>query len=247
MALRRQSLEPKEQVLSVCVRLFLEQGYHQTTVSQILQAAGISASSFQNIFRAKDGVLSELVMFMFNSQFETARVLSDAAKLKLPVSPIFVYAIETSIQLAITEINENIRDMYIEAYSAPETLQFIHRHTAAELKSLFGDTFPTYTEDDFYNLEIGSAGIMRGYMIERCDVDFTLEKKLSCFLALALRAYRVPEEEIDRIIAYILRLDIRDIANTILDKLFSALAMRFHFTLTPNTEKGCTENNPNFA
>lgn len=247
MALRQRSIETKERVLSVCVRLFLEQGYHHTTVSQILLEAGISASSFQNFFRTKDGILSELVMFMFNSQFETARVLSDAAKLKLPMSPVFVYAIETSIQLTITEINENIRDMYLEAYSAPETLQFIHRHTAAELKSIFGDAFPTYTEDDFYNLEIGSAGIMRGYMIKRCDADFTLEKKLSCFLSLALRAYRVSEEEIGRLIAYILRLDMRGIANTILDKLFSALEMRFHFTLSSNTEKGCIENNAHFA
>lgn len=233
MALRQRSIETSERVLSVCVRLFLEQGYHQTTVSQILQEAGISASSFQNFFRAKDEVLFELVTFMFNNQFETARVLSDAAKLKLPMSPIFVYAVETSIQLTITEINENIRDMYIEAYSAPEILQFIHSHTAAELKSIFGDAFPTYTKDDFYNLDIGSAGMMRGYMIKRCDADFTLERKLECFLSLALRAYRVPEEEINRTVAYILHLDMRSIANSILNKLFSALEMRFHFILNP--------------
>ena len=45
----------------MCVKLFLEQGYKKTTVAEIVQRAEVSNSSFQNIFRAKDGVLTELV------------------------------------------------------------------------------------------------------------------------------------------------------------------------------------------
>ena len=66
MALRRDSLETKNRILSVCVRLFIEQGYYQTTIGQILKEAEVSASSFQYIFHTKDGVLKELLEFMFS-------------------------------------------------------------------------------------------------------------------------------------------------------------------------------------
>ena len=63
------SLPAKKRILTVCVKLFLEQGYKKTTVSEIVHKASVSNSIFQNIFRAKDGVLTELVEFMFSNQF----------------------------------------------------------------------------------------------------------------------------------------------------------------------------------
>ena len=73
MALTNASLPAKRRILAVCVKLFLEQGYKKTTVAEIVQKADVSNSSFQNIFRAKDGVLTELVAFMFETQFDMAR------------------------------------------------------------------------------------------------------------------------------------------------------------------------------
>ena len=67
------SLPSKKRILTVCVRLFLEQGYKKTTVSEIVHKAEVSNSSFQNIFRAKDGVRTELAAFMFENQFAMAR------------------------------------------------------------------------------------------------------------------------------------------------------------------------------
>ena len=46
MALRKGSIEIKNRILSVCVRLFLEQGYHNTPISQIIKEADISARDF---------------------------------------------------------------------------------------------------------------------------------------------------------------------------------------------------------
>ncbi len=197
-----------------------------------MKEAGVSASTFQNIFRSKEGILSELVSFMFNGQFDAAR---ESVTLQI-ASPVYVYAVETAIQLTLTEINDNIRDMYIEAYTSPEISKYIHEHTAVELKMIFGHLFPGYTDNDFYELDIGSAGIMRGYMVKKCDIHFPLEKKLECFLSLSLRAYRVNEDEINAIVEYIKKLDIRAIAQNILDKLFVTLEMRFNFTLNPNTD-----------
>ena len=226
IAITSASLPTKKRILTVCVKLFLEKGYKLTTLSEINEKAGVSYSQFQNIFRAKDGVLTELVEFMFSNQFGAAKKVAGT---QFP--PVYVYAVETAIQMTLTELNENLRDIYIEAYSHEEALEYIFRETAKELYQIFGPYQPQLTEQDFYALEIGSAGIMRGYMARPCDDVLTLEKKLVCFLSMSLRAYRVPEDEIHRELAFMTELDIRAVAQQVMHQLFNALAMRFEFTL----------------
>lgn len=226
MAITKASLPAKKRILAVCIRLFLEQGYKKTTVSEIVTKAGVSNSSFQNIFRAKDGVLTELVEFMFGSQFAAARAVTEAE-----LAPAYIYAVETAIQLTLTELNENLREIYIEAYTHHETSAYIFRETAKELHEIFGAYQPELTCQDFYSLEIGTAGIMYSYMAYPCDEHITLEKKIESFLLISLSAYKVPEQEQREIIGFIRGLDIRKISEKIMHKLFEAVAMHFEFTL----------------
>ena len=222
----------KKRILQVCVKLFLEQGYRKTTMAEIIEQAGVSSSSFQNIFRAKDGVLTELVRFMFENQFAMAR---SAASAKLP--PVYVYAVETAIQMTLTELNENLREIYIEAYTQKDACEYIQHETAKELYRIFGSYQPELTERDFYELEIGSAGIMRGYMSHPCDEEFTLEKKLRLFFLMSLRAYNVPKEEMNQVIRFVEGLDIRAISEQVMQKLFQALAMHYEFSLQELMQK----------
>ena len=218
--------QTKKRILQVCVKLFLEQGYRKTTMAEIIEQAGVSSSSFQNIFRAKDGVLTELVQFMFENQFAMAR---SAASVKLP--PVYVYAVETAIQMTLTELNENLREIYLEAYTQREACEYIQKEPAKELYRIFGPYQPELTERDFYKMEIGSSGIMRGYMAHPCDEEFTLEEKLRLFFLMSLRAYHVPEEEIRQVIGFVEGLDIRKVSEQVMQKLFQALAMHYEFSL----------------
>ena len=154
----------------------------------------------------------------------------DETGAKLP--PVYVYAVETAIQMTLTELNENLREIYIEAYTEKEASEYILRETAKELHGIFGSYLPNATERDFYNMEIGSASIMRGYMAHPCDEELTLEKKLRLFLTMSLRAYNVPKEEVEQVIRFVEGLDIRAIAEQVMQKLFKALAMRYEFSLT---------------
>lgn len=231
MAITSASLPAKKRILTVCVRLFLEKGYKRSTLAEIIEKADVSYSTFQNIFRAKDGVLTELVEFMFSNQFAMARGEAGA---KLP--PVYVYAVETAIQMTLTELNENLREIYLEAYTQKDASEYIFRQTARELHAIFGPYLPGRTELDFYHMDLGTAGIMRGYMAHPCDAELTLEKKLRLFLSMSLRVYHVPEEEAERAIALVEGLDIRAIAERVMHKLFEALAMHFDFSL-----KGITE------
>ena len=199
------SLPAKKRILTVCVKLFLEQGYKKTTVAEIVHKAAVSNSIFQNIFRAKDGVLTELAEFMFSNQFSMARGVVGT---QLP--PVYVYAAETAIQMTLTELNENLREIYVESYTHSEVSEFIFRATARELYRIFGPYQPELTEEDFYALELGSAGLMRGY--------------------------KVPEEEVRQILRFVEGLDIRTVAEQVMQKLFQALAMHYEFSLSEEAQ-----------
>ena len=224
--MRRDSSETKRKILTVCVRLFLEQGYKNTSVSQIVDEAGVARGSYLNLFPTKDKILLDLTETMFGGQFGMARSIADA---KLP--PVYAYALETAIQLTLTELNENLREIYIEAYSLPETAEYIYLHTTAELKQIFSANFPDYSDSDFYEMEIGTAGLMRSYMARKCDIHFPLERKLSRFLTAAMRVYRVPEDELEQTVRFVERLDIRSIAERVMHTLFQTLAMHYDFSL----------------
>lgn len=234
MAHTKVSEPTKKRILQTCVRLFLTQGYQKTTMLQIIREAKVSSSSFQNIFVTKDGVLSELVDFMFSNQFSVARKVSG----ELP--PVYVYAAETAIQLTLTELNENLREIYLVVYTKPTLLEAVVRETAKELQQIFSPYCPQLGYQDFYRLDIGTSGIMRSYMARRCDADFTLEQKLRCFLSLSLRAYQVPEKEVEGAIAFVEGLNIRALAQNIMELLLQSLQMHFSFTL-PETEAGKSE------
>lgn len=229
--MRRNSSETKRKILTACVRLFLEQGYKNTSVSQIVDEAGVARGSYLNLFPTKDKILLDLVETMFSGQFSVARSIADQ---NLP--PVFAYAVETCLQLTLTELNENLREIYIEAYSVPDTAEYIYLNTTAELKQIFGANFPDYSDSDFYEMEIGTAGLMRNYMARKCDIHFPLERKLSRFLTAAMRVYLVPKEEQARVLAFISSIDIRELAVTVMHKLFAMLEMKYDFKLSTDGE-----------
>lgn len=229
--MRKDGIETRKKILSVCVRLFLEQGYKHTSVTQIVEEAGIARGSYQNQFPTKDAILMELVKTMFGRQFSMAWSVTGEH-----LSPIYTYAVETAIQLTLTELNENLREIYIEAYSLPNTAEYIHLKTAEKLKEIFSPYLPDHSDNDFYELEIGTAGLIRNYMSKKCDIRFPLSRKLERFLTCSMRIFKVPEAEIQDAVAFVSRQDMKAIAGEVIHKLFTMLEMKYNFKLSSDVE-----------
>ena len=224
--MRRDSSETKRKILTVCVRLFLEQGYKNTSVSQIVDEADVARGSYLNLFPTKDRILLELTETMFGGQFGVARSIADT---KLP--PVYAYAVETAIQLTLTELNENLRDIYVEAYTNRETLCYIHDRTAARLFELFRPFNPDWSESRCFETEIGTAAVMSGYMRYPCNRYFTFEQKLERFLDIALKAYNVPEAMRSDAVERIKAVDIRNYAVRVIRKLAESVGFEHDLSL----------------
>ena len=214
--------DPKKRILTTCVKMFIEKGYKETTMMDIIKGANVSASSFQNIFHTKDGVLS----------FDVAGSVLDSS-----MNGISIYAIETGIQLALVEQNEKLREIYVEAYTQPKLLDTIHRKTMVKLKEIFAPYLSSWNDSDFYEAEIGSAGMMRAYMARPCDMYFTFERKLNRFISAAFDIYHVPGVEQEKVKKILFAVDLKRISNDVMNKLFKQLEMAFDFKFSTEGEK----------
>ena len=201
--------QTRAQVLRYAVELFLEQGYQETTLDQIAERIDRTKGAVLRAYPDKESILYALVTHMFRVQFSTARSL-----LGEKADPLLVYCVETAMQLHICELGEPLRDLYTSAYTLPTTSDFIYRSTAQELRLIFGKYLPDAAESDFYELDLVSGGVMRGLMARKCDMYFTIEKKITLFLRCALKIYDVPAQEREAVIPQVLAMDLAAMARS---------------------------------
>lgn len=195
-------MRTRQKMMAAAVTLFLQKGYQETATAEISTLAGMAPSAFFRAFPSKESVLLGLVENMFTSQFEMAEC----------EDPLMVYAVETAMQLNIAEQNEALRDLYVTAYSLPNTSEYIYQNTARKLYQLFHNYLPEASESDFYELEIATAGITRGYMARKCDIYFTIKTKIRRHLQCCMGIFHVPEEKITKAIEAVLAMDMDSMA-----------------------------------
>ena len=209
--IQRKGIIRRNKILRSAVKLFLEGGYEKTTTANIAQAAGMAPSSFFAAFENKEALLYTLPESMFESQFDnTEKLIGSSA------DPLLVYAVETALQMYITELSEPLRELYVMAYSLPTTSEYIYQNTAKKVGTLFKDYVPGAQEKDFYEMDIASAGVMRGFMAKHCDLYFTIDQKLKRFLGCCFTLYHVPQEKQDEVIGAVLAMELKPIAEKII-------------------------------
>ena len=212
--------EVHKKALNTAALLFLKHGYTATSVRMIAQEAGVGLTAMLREFGNKENMLCELVQFVLEGQFRaTKEMLAGVTD-----DPVLYYAAETTLQLCMAESDEAIRDLYSAAYSLPESAELIRRAVSDELLGIvFRDYLPNHTPLDFYELEIASGGIIRGYMTVPCTPEFTMEIKVQRFLGASLRIYGVPDEKVQEAIEFVKRFDYPAVAKKTIDDMFVRL------------------------
>ena len=220
MARRSKQVEKvREITLYTAAELFLEKGYTETTMRGLAQKAGVDVSSINRAFGCKENILCELVAYVLNGQFETMKALLQG----VTDDPLLFYAAETTLQLHIVESHEHIRDLYNAAYSMPKTTENIQKTITGKLEYVFKDHLPHLQTKDFFELEVASCGIMRGFMSIPCDMYFTMDRKIRRFLETTFLIYRVSDEKIEQIIEFVSRFDFAKIAEEVINSMFRSL------------------------
>lgn len=190
-------------VLYTAAKSFLEVGYTATTLKDISTKTKINIGSLTNLFKSKEDILCDLVNYVLDGQFVRAQKMVEGKT----DDKILFYAAETTLQLYMAESNEHIRELYAAAYSMPKTSAIIQHTITGKLEEIFKEHLPGLQTKDFFELEIASGGIMRGFMTVPCDIYFTMDRKVKRFVETTLLVYRVPQAKIEEALAFISQFD----------------------------------------
>ena len=207
----------RRKILTVSMKLFLEKGYEGTTAKEVADTAGIVSGSPFFQFGNKEGVLLDLVKQMFDGQFATAGMLAGEG-----ADPLLLYALETALQLHIAEMSDPLRELYVTAYTLPRTSAYIYENMIDKIEAIFSPYLTGLEKNDFYELEIAAAGVMRGFMARHCDLDFTIERKVMRCLSCCFKLYEVPREIYMPALQQALAVDLASVARMVVDKTVRA-------------------------
>lgn len=207
----------KAKVLHAAAKLFLEKGYVNSTMKEIASLASVNYGSMMFVFRSKEEILSELVGIVLDGQFEsTARFLKGKTEDK-----ILFYAAETTLQLYIAESSEHIRELYTLSYSQSASSNIIYEKITVKLAEIFKEQYPNYTQGEFYEKELASAGIMRNYMTRPCGIYFTMDRKVRAFLENTFLLYEIKREKISEAIEFVSQFDWKRIAADVINNMLA--------------------------
>ncbi len=199
----------QQKMLRSAATQFMEKGYEGATTAEIARNAGMTPSSFFRAYPNKEAILLEFVKWIFVGQYDLAQKISGSD------DPMVICAVEAGLELHTAELSEQLRELFVTAYSLPTTSNYIYRVMSERLYQVFRHLMPEAKAKDFYEMEIASASMIRGYMAVQCDMYFTIEAKITRFLDCALKLYNTEEKERKRIIDLTLSMDLHSTAENI--------------------------------
>ena len=77
----------KGELLQIAYRLFLSQGYENTSVDEIIEAAGIAKGTFYYYFQSKEQMLEAVIGMMIEAEAEVGNLASQRVLAKCGFVP----------------------------------------------------------------------------------------------------------------------------------------------------------------
>lgn len=212
----KETVKITDSVLSAATKLFIENGYERTTVSDIAKLSGVPQTKIFYIMKTKEDILVALTENFLN----VVTSISDSASKKLTDNGLFVYAANEVLQIYMAEMNENMRNFYLAGYSMQKTADIALRRRTDMMYDIFGKFAPYLEKKDFYENEIASMGIMRAYMTVPCDMYFTKTAKAEKLVNMLFNVYRIDEKTIAEAVDFIKQIDFESLAEEVIKTLF---------------------------
>jgi AcrR family transcriptional regulator len=117
---QQRAKETRSRLFTAAAELFDAQGYHQTTVDQIVKRASVAKGTFFLHFATKDAVIAELLRIQIDSVKKTREELAGASPIQRLRATLRVLATMSSISRPIT------RAVMMAALANPDICEMTH-------------------------------------------------------------------------------------------------------------------------
>lgn len=206
----RKRANTKQQIIRLASKLFIEEGYENTSLTKIAKLLDISTGNITFYFSTKEHLLAVLVDELFRFQAMLMEHYVQEGK-----SSLLAYCLELTSIAAACEEDLVARDFYCAVYSSALTLDMIRQNDTEKTKNVFSAFRPDWTEQQWISTEDIVSGIE--YATIRPDGHNTpLEVRIENALNTILWLYGVPKELRQAKIQKVLSMDYRSLGTGIL-------------------------------
>lgn len=214
--------ELHRKILTAATALFMQKGFERTTFVDIAKLSDVPKSKILYEFASKEEILSLLVTEFLDGVAKA----SDAVSKKLTDDKLLIFMANEVLQIYMAEMNEDMRNLYLSAYSMPKTSEEVLRRRAELYYKEFSGDFPDLELKDFYELEIASIGIMRAYISVPCSMYFTLEAKTDRLISTILKIYDIDNKRIEEVKEFMKKIDFEAVAKKTVEDVFEELGIK---------------------
>jgi AcrR family transcriptional regulator len=187
----------RNNIIKVSRRLFLEQGYENTTVRQVLKKAGLSTGSLYHFFKNKE----EILLFSLKDALFEISSLTDSIAVKYN-EPILRFAL--GIALGISEIfnYKRLFNFYHAIYKNESAENFMISLKIARMKNLLHDLDLYFSDNEIHSRVLAIHGATRALMMAKINKQLSanLNDMYSLIIRIALSELNIPKNKIDTII-----------------------------------------------
>jgi len=198
------------QIIQLAARLFLEEGYSNTSFSKIAKILDISTGNITFYFKSKEHLLAVLAEELFVFQEKLLEQAANEGKTSM-----LAYCLEIATIASACSEDEAARDIFIAAYSSEMILGLIRENDKEKTKKIFGQYRPEWTDEQWTAAENIVSGIEYATLMtseEKTSLPLKIESAISSILAI----YGVPEEMRKIKISKIFALDYRALGKRVL-------------------------------
>ena len=187
----------RKKIIKISRRLFLEQGYENTTVRQILKKAGLSTGSLYHFFKNKE----EILLFSLKDALLEISSLTDGMAVKYN-EPVPRYAL--GIALGASEIfkYKHLFNFYDAIYKNESAEYFMINLKVTRMKNLLNELDINFTENEIHARILAIHGATRALMLAKINdqLSASLEEIYSLIVKIALTEFSIPKKQIEKIL-----------------------------------------------
>lgn len=187
----------RNKILKISRRLFLERGYENTTVRQILNKASLSTGSLYHFFKNKE----EILLFSLKDALLEISGLTDNMAVKYN-EPMLRYAL--GIAIGISEIfkYKPLLNFYNAVYKNESAENFMIGFKVNRMKNLLNELNLHFTDNEIHSRVLAIHGATRALMLANINKQLSAHPNdiYSLIIRIALSEFNIPKKKINKII-----------------------------------------------
>lgn len=204
--------EVRRKITKAARRLFQDQGYNQTTIRQITQAAEVKTGSLYHFYQDKEDIFSTIVREVFYRVAERTNELVPAEELLLQS------ACELSWHIHSMLLDERTAELYVVTYNSPRISALILADQVQRSQYLFGQRHSRFQKEDHQLRAMYIKGFLQAIALrissgEAIALHPTIEKAVQ----LMFRLYDISSAEVQKVLQHLPDLPIEDLVRQALE------------------------------